>query len=122
MTGRARRIGLAVLAVATVAGGAQAQTGRVRHGEQLVRANCGMCHAIGRTGDSPFAPAPRFRELGERYPIDDLEEALAEGILTGHPAMPEFEFSPSDIRDLIAYLKSIQVKRQAAAPRPAFAG
>ena len=41
-----------------------------------------------------------------------LEEALAEGILTGHPDMPEFAFPPEDIGAIIAYLRAVQeVKR-----------
>jgi len=72
-----------------------------------------MCHAIGRGGDSPNPLAPPFRELGQRYAIDDLAEALNEGIITGHPQMPEFRFSPAEVNDLIAYLRSIQ-QREAA--------
>jgi cytochrome c len=38
--------------------------------------------------------APPFRTLHERYPVEDLVEPLAEGIVTGHPTMPEFRFDP----------------------------
>ena len=48
-------------------------------GEALVGENCGRCHAIGRTGTSPHRQAPAFRTLGQRYPIETLEEALGEG-------------------------------------------
>jgi len=44
------------------------------------------------------------------YPVSDLEEALAEGILSGHPAMPEFAFEPDEIDAIIAYLESLQPK------------
>jgi hypothetical protein len=40
--------------------------------------------------------------------VSDLEEALAEGISVGHPAMPEFQFAPDDVSDLVGYLQSIQ--------------
>jgi hypothetical protein len=40
--------------------------------------------------------------------VANLEEALAEGISVGHPAMPQFQFSPEDADALIAYLESIQ--------------
>jgi cytochrome c len=83
-------------------------------GHDLARRNCGMCHAIGARGPSPNPQAPPFRELGKRFALDDLQEALAEGIVTGHPAMPAFRFSPAEITDLIAYLKSIQVRPVAA--------
>jgi mono/diheme cytochrome c family protein len=37
-----------------------------------------------------------------------LEESLAEGIRTGHPAMPEFALDKDQIHDLISYLKSLE--------------
>ena len=49
-----------------------------------------------------------FRELAKRYPINALEEAFAEGIVTGHPGMPEFEATPKQIADIVAYISSIQ--------------
>ena len=36
------------------------------------------------------------------------EEPLAEGIITGHPTMPEFRFDPGQVGDIIAYLKSLE--------------
>ena len=68
---------------------------------------CGACHGIGG-GDSPVKDAPAFRTLGKRYPVENLEEALGEGFMSGHPAMPEFTFDGDDVGDIIAYLKSIQ--------------
>jgi hypothetical protein len=47
--------------------------------------------------------------LGQRYSIDALAEALAEGLSTGHPDMPEFVFDISDVGAILAYLQSIQV-------------
>ena len=80
----------------------------LKHGEQLLQQKCGPCHATGKTGDSPKKEAPQFRALGQRYPIDSLEESLGEGIMSGHPDMPEFSFEADDVSDIIAYLKSIQ--------------
>ena len=78
------------------------------HGEELLQKNCGSCHAVGPAGESPYKQAPAFRTLGQRYPIESLEEALAEGIMSGHPDMPELAFDADDVGDIIAYLKSIQ--------------
>ncbi len=61
-----------------------------------------------RTGESTHPEAPAFRTLGKRYPIESLEEALGEGIISGHPDMPEFVFESNDVGAIIAYLKSIQ--------------
>jgi mono/diheme cytochrome c family protein len=77
-------------------------------GREIAETNCGSCHAIAATGDSPAPEAPPFRTLSRNYRVDTLEEALAEGISVGHPAMPQFEFAPDDVDALIAYLRSIQ--------------
>lgn len=82
--------------------------GNVRRGEVIALANCARCHAIGRVDSSPLAEAPPFRELHRRYPVDDLSEALAEGIVTGHPTMPEFRLAPDEAESLIAYLKTLE--------------
>jgi mono/diheme cytochrome c family protein len=77
-------------------------------GEVLVSENCARCHAIGKTGDSPHKDAPPFRTLSQKYPVTDLAESLAEGIVSGHPDMPIFVFSPQDVEAIIQYLESIQ--------------
>jgi mono/diheme cytochrome c family protein len=77
-------------------------------GEVLVRENCSRCHAIGTEGDSPHRDAPPFRTLSSKYPVEDLAESLAEGIVSGHPDMPIFVFSPHDVEAIIEYLRSIQ--------------
>jgi cytochrome c len=79
-----------------------------QRGLVVVRTNCSRCHAIGKMGESPLPIAPPFRTLHERYPVEDLQEPLAEGIVTGHPTMPEFRFDPGQVGDIIAYLKSLE--------------
>jgi cytochrome c len=87
---------------------AKADEAQLKRGQTLLTQNCARCHAIGRTGDSARADSPAFRKLGTRYPIDSLEEALGEGIMSGHPDMPELAFEAPDVGAIIAYLKSIQ--------------
>jgi mono/diheme cytochrome c family protein len=106
------------LAFPVVAHAAEPRDSEAR-GRLLVQKNCGMCHVVGKTGSSPFRAAPPFRDLNQRYKLDDLEEALAEGIITGHPAMPEFRFSPAEVNDIINYMKSIQTRQRAALEAPA---
>jgi cytochrome c len=93
-----------------IASDASAAADDVERGRAILEKNCSRCHATGAEGASPLAAAPPFRTLGERYPIDDLEEALAEGIVTGHPEMPEFAFEPDEIDAIVAYLQSLQTK------------
>jgi cytochrome c len=80
----------------------------VAQGKRLTETHCSGCHATGLSGASPLQDAPPFRTLGKKYNLDNLGEALVEGIAVGHPEMPQFEFSPEQSDALIAYLKSIQ--------------
>ena len=85
---------------------AQAQS--AQRGAQYARAHCARCHAIDKTGSSPMALAPPFRILHQRYPVESLEETLGEGIVTGHPAMPELKLDPGEVGDFIAFLKTLE--------------
>jgi mono/diheme cytochrome c family protein len=103
-----RKILFAAALVLTAAPAAAQDRDAIAQGRALAEQNCSRCHAIGLEGESALPIAPAFRTLSERYPIDDLAEALAEGIVSGHPEMPEFVFEPEDVAALIEYLKSIQ--------------
>jgi cytochrome c len=103
-----RRLTVFCLILALGTSAVMAKSGRVQRGQTFVQTNCSQCHAIGRIGDSPIPEAPPLRTLHTRYPIEDLAEAFAEGITTGHPSMPQFQLDPAQINDLIAYLDSIQ--------------
>jgi len=85
--------------------------GSADRGGAFARARCASCHAVGRDGDSPLAAAPALRDISRRYPVDQLEEAFAEGFVSAHSTMPEFVLEAHDNRDLIAYLESIQTQR-----------
>jgi len=86
-----------------VAASPQEQRGRI-----FAMNNCARCHSIDRISPSPLKIAPPFRTLHKRYPVESLGEALAEGIQTGHPTMPEFKLDPDQIGDLLAYLKTLE--------------
>ena len=77
-------------------------------GEVLMSKNCARCHAIGATGESTHKEAPPFRQVVTRYPLENLAEALAEGIVSGHPDMPEFVFQPDEIDAILAYLGKLK--------------
>jgi mono/diheme cytochrome c family protein len=80
----------------------------VEQGRRLASIYCARCHAIDKVSPSPLAIAPPFRTLHKRYPVETLQEALAEGIVTGHPSMPEFQFDPDQINDFLVYLKTLE--------------
>lgn len=79
-----------------------------QRGLTFVSTHCAMCHSIAKVGASPIREAPPFRILHTRYPVESLQEALAEGIMTGHPAMPQFRLDPGQIQDVLSYLKSLE--------------
>jgi cytochrome c553 len=84
---------------------AAVEKGLVNKGEVLVRKNCSRCHAIGKEGDSPHSPAPPFRTLSSKYPVENLAESLTEGIVSGHPDMPIFVFSADDAEAIVEHLE-----------------
>ncbi len=90
-----------------------AAPGQVERGKRIVEMQCVSCHAV-RADDKSHNPnAPALRTLAERYPVTGLEEAFALGIMTGHPGMPDFRFGRDQIRDILAYLGSIQTRQGA---------
>jgi cytochrome c len=104
---------LGVLALSEFASAANAGRPAVRsaseqRGVTIARTYCARCHSIDSVSPSPLAIAPPFRDLHKHYPVEQLEEPLAEGLVTGHPSMPEFRFDPGQINDFIAYLKSLE--------------
>ncbi|MCA9112656.1 MAG: cytochrome c [Planctomycetaceae bacterium] len=96
-----------VAVLLTVTGPASADL--IADGASLVQENCARCHGVTTDDHSANPRAIPFRFLGRLYPIESLEEALAEGIMVGHE-MPEFVLEHDEVLSLIAYLDSIQLR------------
>lgn len=90
--------------------GAAAADGDRAAGQALAERLCASCHAIQGPGPGPIEAAPLFSGFARRWPLEDLAEALAEGILVGHgkSRMPQFVLEPRQIDDLLAYLRYVQ--------------
>lgn len=78
-------------------------------GKELAERLCAECHAIGAYGESTHRDAMPLRDLAAKWPVEYLEEAFAEGIVVGHPDMPEFALHPDHIADLLAYIDSLEI-------------
>jgi cytochrome c len=91
--------------------GQSAERQLVNRGKLLLTDKCSRCHQVAPTGKSPLAEAPTFRDVMRRYKPEQLEEALAEGLSTGHPDMPEFVFEPDDVAAIVAYLGTLRATR-----------
>lgn len=94
---------IAYLETFTTAEGAE-----LKLGHALLTTYCASCHAVEKTGESPHPQAPPFRELHLRYPVEELTEALVEGLVSGHPDMPEFEFEPDQAEAIVRYLEALE--------------
>jgi cytochrome c len=106
-----------LVAQALTAETAVSQSTPTERGQAIAEKQCARCHAVGLTGTSPMGLAPPFRDLSQRYPIETLAEALAEGIVTGHPAMPHFTFHPREIDALLTYIESLTPLREPRVPK-----
>jgi mono/diheme cytochrome c family protein len=94
------------------------ETGNPARGHKIALDNCSRCHAVEPGKQSPLSAAPPFYTFAQHWPLEDLEESLAEGIMVGHEGaqMPVFQFQPQEIADLIAYLRTIQVPASKSNP------
>ncbi len=100
---------VAMLALARLpAQSSEALSPAAQRGLTLLNNSCSRCHSIDKVSESPLKIAPPFRTLHLHYPIENLQEPLAEGVVTGHPTMPEFRFDPGEVGDIIAYLKTLE--------------
>ncbi|MCP3463397.1 cytochrome c [Bradyrhizobium sp. CCGUVB23] len=103
-----RAIAGAVLGAALLLSAGPTRASSIEQGRRLALLYCAKCHATDKVSPSPLKIAPPFRTLHERYPIEMLQEALAEGIVTGHPTMPEFRFDSDQVGDFMAFLRTLE--------------
>ncbi|MBC8012913.1 MAG: cytochrome c [Methyloceanibacter sp.] len=76
-------------------------------GKTILEKNCGRCHSIAASGESPLPQAPPLREVYLKYPIDQLESGFAEGMGSRHRDMPQIQFSADQVSAILNYLGSI---------------
>ena len=100
-------LGMIAVTIAMVTSAAALSPAEQR-GKTFVVTNCSRCHSVDKVTPSPLKIAPPFRTLHLRYPIETLEESLAEGIVTGHPTMPQFSFDADQVGNFIAFLKTLE--------------
>jgi cytochrome c2 len=101
------KIRLLVAAVLLLASAAHAQQpGDARRGHDLAREICSACHAVEKNiAVSPNVRAPTFRDIAARPGMSEL--GLYAAVRTPHPAMPRLVPDSSELRDVIAYIRSL---------------
>lgn len=95
---------VAAIGLFALAGAAAAQEAVRDPGFLLLDRHCSNCHGIGPNDKSRHPSAPTFKAVMKRYKAQMLAEALAEGLSTGHPDMPEFTFAPQEVGAIVRYL------------------
>lgn len=79
----------------------------VAQGQLLAQVNCASCHALGRSGPSPLPDAPPFRDIATNYAEGELEDSFNDGIVVRHPAMPDWQMTGDQARELAAFVMSL---------------
>jgi mono/diheme cytochrome c family protein len=80
----------------------------IGRGEAIAETACAGCHAVGAADESPHPDAPPLRLLSQTVDLNTLEARFADGSVSDHPDMPDWQFEQIDAAGLIAYLKSVQ--------------
>ena len=80
-------------------------------GRIILQQQCGRCHAIEATGESPLKIAPPMREIYARFAPRELQAELSEGMVSRHREMPQIDFSDEDVDAILAYLYALSVRK-----------
>jgi cytochrome c len=85
----------------------QGGPGDPRRGHELSVRLCTTCHAVDRQTTGPVrADVPSFSAIAVRPGA--TAELLAGRIIVPHPAMPGVPLTAAEIRDIVAYIMSLQ--------------
>lgn len=92
-----------------LSGTAQAQDADVPAGKVYAEEVCAACHAV-QLGDleSPLFEATPFQEVADTPGMTEL--ALSVWLQTSHPTMPNIVLEQDDMRNVIAYIRSLKGK------------
>jgi cytochrome c len=86
---------------------AQGVPGDPQRGHELSVRLCTTCHAVDRQTTGPVrADVPSFSAIAVRPGA--TAELLAGRIIVPHPAMPGVPLTAAEIRDIVAYIISLQ--------------
>ena len=80
--------------------------GQANSGKQIAVQLCASCHLVTEEQKSALADVPTFAAVSAKYgeEVDFLVGFLADP----HPPMPNFNLTRREIRDLLAYIKSLR--------------
>ena len=84
-----------------------AQEGDVEAGAAYAGEVCAACHAVlANEPISPLPEAPSFQSAADTPGMTEL--ALTVWLQSSHPTMPNIILEPDDMRNVIAYIRSLK--------------
>ena len=102
---------MALAAVMLLASGyaVNAQEADVEAGAAYAGKVCAPCHAIlANEQISPLPQAPAFQAVADTPGMTEL--ALTVLLQSSHPTMPNIILKPDDMRNVVAYIRSLKTK------------
>jgi mono/diheme cytochrome c family protein len=100
---------LAAAMLLALASEAAAQEGDVTAGAAYAKQVCADCHAVLPNEQfSPLLPAPTFQSVADTPGMTEL--ALTVWLQSSHPTMPNIMLKPDDLRNVVAYIRSLEKK------------
>jgi mono/diheme cytochrome c family protein len=105
-----RTAGMLLSALLPINGLHAQEAGDLRAGLSLAREVCSSCHAVlaGEAG-SPDREAPTFEQISRVPGMTAM--ALRVALQTSHATMPNIMLEPDELRDVVAYIVSLQSRR-----------
>src|SRR5690606_41950040 len=92
-----------------LSGNGEAQEADVAAGKAYAEEVCAACHAV-QAGDleSPLFEAPPFQDVADTPGMTEL--ALSVWLQSSHPTMPNIVLEQDDVRNVVAYIRSLKDK------------
>jgi mono/diheme cytochrome c family protein len=101
---------LAAAMLLAFASEAAAQEGDVEAGAAYAKQVCAACHAVLPNEQiSPLLQAPTFQSVANTRGMTEL--ALTVWLQSSHPTMPNIVLKPDDLRNVVAYIRSLKRKK-----------
>jgi mono/diheme cytochrome c family protein len=86
-----------------------AQDADIAAGEAYAERVCAACHAVlANENMSPLPQAPTFQSVADTPGMTEL--ALTVFLQSSHPTMPNIVLQPDEMRNVVAYIRSLERK------------
>jgi len=103
------RLLLTIVMMLTLGSAALAQEADVEAGAAYAEQVCAACHAVLPNEQiSPLPQAPTFQSVADTPGMTEL--ALTVWLQSSHPTMPNIILKPDDLRNVVAYIRSLETK------------